>query len=259
MKQIEVSEYLNKVVRLPIVRIDRSEFLKKELIKYCDSQTIELAIDNNPAYAGIDKSIIDSIAKNSIKYETRRVSVLSFGLGIPSSIPGLTATMAATIPADISQYFIATLRITQKLAYLYGFQEFEIKENSIDDETMNELIIFMGAMYGVQQANTALKAIAENAAAQFAKDLSKKALTKTFYYPIVKSISQKLGYSMTREIFSKSVSKGIAVVGGVISGGLSYATFKPCCYRLKNILSEYSLCDPEYYSDSSSNGSGLPL
>jgi len=38
--------------------------------------------------------------------------------------------MAATIPADIVQYYGYTLRAMQKLLYLYGFSEIESDEEN---------------------------------------------------------------------------------------------------------------------------------
>jgi hypothetical protein len=41
---------------------------------------------------------------------------------------------------------------------------------------------------------------------------------------------------MTTQTFAKGVSKLVPVVGGVINGGLTFTTFKPCSYRLKKEL-----------------------
>ena len=39
---------------LPMVHIDRKKFLFKELIKFCPKEQVDIAIENNPAYAGIE-------------------------------------------------------------------------------------------------------------------------------------------------------------------------------------------------------------
>lgn len=57
--------------------------------------------------------------------------------------------MVATVPADLVQYFGFILRILQKLAYLYGFPDFELKSDSIDDATLNQVLVFTGVMFGV--------------------------------------------------------------------------------------------------------------
>lgn len=119
---------------------------------------------------------------------------------------------------------------------------------------MNEMLIFMGVMFGVESANGGVKMLAEAAASRVSKTLAQKALTKGTIYPIVKKILQTLGVKMTKEIFAKSVSKVVPVVGGVVSGGLSYATFKTCCYRLQKNFKSLNLSDPDFYH---SDGKGI--
>jgi len=54
---------------------------------------------------------------------------------------------------------------------------------------------------------------------------------------------------MTKEIFSKSVSKVIPIIGGVTSGGLTYITLKPMANKLKDHLCHLQWSDPNYYAD----------
>ena len=85
------------------------------------------------------------------------------------------------------------------------------------------------------------------------KKLMKAALTKGAVYPIVKSVAKWFSVSMTKEIFAGFFKKAIPVVGGVIGGGLTFATFKPCCYRLKDALSDTMLSNPEHVSNEMEN------
>ena len=239
---ITPEEIIAQAAKLPIARVDRSVFLRKELIKHYPEETVKLAIEKNPAYAGIDKYTINKIANQVIQYETNKVSGISFAAGLPGG-----AAMAATIPADIAQYFAFTLRAMQEIAYLYGFEEFNFENDSIDSNTMNEIMIFLGVMFGVQSANSGVKIIAQAATQKVSKTLANKALTKTTIYPIVKKVAQALGLRMTKQIFADGVSKVVPVIGGVAAGGLTYATFKPNCLRLKHSFWNLNLCDVEFY------------
>lgn len=229
---------------LPMVHIDRKKFLFKELIKFCPKEQVDIAIQNNPAYAGIELSIIDKIAKSCINYETNKVSTISFAAGIPGGL-----TMAATIPADITQYFAHILRILQKLIYLYGWEEILPEDGKIDDDTSNMLTLFVGVMFGVNGAANTITKISASAAQKASKDIAAKALTKGTIYPIVKKIAQVLGVKMTKDIFAKGVSKVIPIVGGVASGGLTYVTYKPMAYKLKKHLATLKWCDVNYYNN----------
>lgn len=229
-------------MKLPIVKVNREKFLHKELIRYYSEDVVNIAIKKNPAYAGIEKERINEISKQVINYETNKVSAISFVAGMPGGI-----AMAATVPADIAQYFGYMIRVMQKLAYLYGFEDFELNEETISDETLNQIMVFLGVMFGVQGANAGVKKIAEAAAKKVSKSLAQKALTKGTVYPVVKKIAQAVGIRMTKQIFAESVSKVVPVIGGVVTGGLSYVTFKPCAKKLKNSFKDLYLCDPHYY------------
>lgn len=71
------------------------------------------------------------------------------------------------------------------------------------------------------------KLLGEVAMKSVAKKVAAKALTKTWYYPIVKKIASMLGQKIVKTTFSKGVSKAVPLIGGAISGGLTFATFKP--------------------------------
>lgn len=76
-----------------------------------------------------------------------------------------------------------------------------------------------------------------------------KALTKGTIYPIVKSVSKWFGVKMTKGVFAEFFKKAIPVVGGVLGGGLTYATFKPCCEKLRKVLKDTMLSNPNYRVD----------
>lgn len=244
VKDIKTEDIIQQAVKLPVVRVNREKFLYKELIKYYPEDIVRLAINKNPAYAGIQRKRINEISRHVINYETNKVSAISFATGIPGGF-----AMAATVPADIVQYFGFMIRTMQKLAYLYGFSDFELNEEEVNDETMNQIMIFLGIMFGVQGANAGVKKIAEAAAKKVSRSLTQKALTKGTVYPIVKKIAQAVGIRMTKQIFAEGVSKIVPVIGGVVTGGLSYVTFKPCAKKLKNSFKELPLSDPNFYKE----------
>ena len=154
--------------------------------------------------------------------------------------------MAATLPADILQYYGYMLRAAQKLMYLYGFQEINTdeKNQTFDTETLNILILCMGAMYGAAGANTALKSIARALACGVEKKLINAALTKGTIYPIVKSVAKWFGKNMTKQVFAGFFKKAIPLIGGVVGGGITFVTFSACCNKLKESLQDTMLSNP---------------
>ena len=241
-KYITPEEIIAQVIKLPVARVDRAEFLHKELIRYYSEETVKTAIEYNPAYAGIDKQRINIIANKVIQHETNKVSGVSFAAGLPGGF-----ALAATIPADAVQYFAFTIRAIQEIAYLYGFDEFDFEDEEIDSYAMDQILIFLGAMYGVQGVDDSIRVIAETAAQKTSKALANEALTKTAIYPVVKKVAKELRRKIAKRIYVKGASKIVPVIGGAVSGGLTYASFKPNCMRLKRSLRDLELCDVEFY------------
>lgn len=243
--RVDLEDVIILGMKTPGIKIKREDFLRKELEKNYPKDTVDIAVASNPATAGINVEEIDKIADEVIKYERVCVSGISAALGAPGGV-----AMVATIPADIAQYYGYMLRATQKLLYLYGFPEIITDENgqTFDTETMNILVLCMGVMYGAAGANNAIKGVAKALATGVEKQLMKQALTKGTIYPIVKSVSKWFGVKMTKEVFAGFFKKAIPVVGGVIGGGLTFVTFKPCCDKLKKSLRDTRLADPNVES-----------
>lgn len=239
--QVTIDDVIIMALKIPGIKINREEFLKKEFSRYYSDKIVRDIIEKNPLYANIPIEIVDKIAKDVIQAERLCVSGISTALSIPGGF-----AMVATLPTDIAQYYGYMIRTMQKLLYLYGFPEIDTTEGQLlDSATMNTLIICMGVMYGVAGANTALKSMAKALGLGVEKKLINAALTKGTIYPIVKSVAKWFNVRMTKEIFAGFFKKSIPVVGGVIGGGITYATFKPCCERLKNTLKDTRLSNPD--------------
>lgn len=235
---------LKGAMSIPGVRIDRETFLFSELKKYYDTDVVQNAIENNPAYAGIDEAVIDRIATESITFETNKVSAISFAAGMPGGF-----AMLGTVPADTAQYFAHVLRILQKLVYLYGWDDLFDENGMMDAETSNLLTLFLGIMFGVQEAGKLLTQLSLKMAPTLCKRIAAKPLTKGFVYPIVKKVAALIGAKMTKDIFAKGVSKIVPLIGGAASGGLTYITYRPMANKLKNYLSGLDMANPEYYRE----------
>ena len=247
-KEIQPAQVFEDVLaaaaKMPGVHIDRESFLRSSLKKYCDDATIEKAIKESPAAAGIPLASIKRLANDSINYETAKVTAISTAAGIPGGL-----AMIGTVPADTAQYFAHVLRIAQKLAYLYSWPSLFDENDQMDDATKSLLTLFIGVMFGAQAAADAVGKVAEIVGAAVVRRLPQKALTQGVIYPIVKKVAVYLGVQMTKETFAKGVGKIVPVVGGVVSGGITLATFRPMSAKLRNYLSKLPLANPDSHQD----------
>lgn len=238
--RVDTEDIIVLGLRIPGVHIDREEFLRKQFMKNYANDVIQDAVKFNPAHAGITVEEIDNIADQVIQYERNCVSGISLALGVPGGV-----AMVATLPTDIAQYYGYMLRAIQKLLYLYGFPEINVENGvNIDDETMNLITLCLGVMYGVEGSVASIKILSNALGKGVEKKLLQKALTKGTFYPIVKKISRWFSVCMTKQVFAGFFRKAIPVVGGVVGGGITYLSFKPCCDNLKKSLQDTALCNP---------------
>ena len=155
---LNIQDVIILAIKTPGVHVTREKFLRKEPFKNYPPEVVDDAIARTPALAGIPVEEISKIADEVINYERVCVSGISTALGMPGG-----AAMTATIPADFVQHYGYTLRAVQKLLYLYGFPEIDSDEEgvSLDSETVNRIIICLGVMNGVAEANNAIKGLAK--------------------------------------------------------------------------------------------------
>lgn len=236
---------ITTAIQIPGVKVNRELFLREQFQKE-SKETIEHIIEVGPVKAKIGRKKIKKLADRILKDRTAKSSAASFAAGIPGGL-----AMAATIPADMMQFYGISLRVAQEIAYLYGESDLW-SEGSVDsDKVMNQLILYCGVMFGVNGAAHTIRIISSQMAKQALKKLPQQALTKTFYYPIIKSIAKALGLKMTKDVFAKGVSKAIPIIGGVISGGITLATMFPMGNRLIDALDEahFDYTEEEFKED----------
>ena len=58
-----------------------------------------------------------------------------------------------------------------------------------------------------------------------------------------------LGQRMVKATFANGISKVVPVIGGVVSGGLTLATFKPMAHKLKKHLSTMAHMSPKEFAE----------
>ncbi|WP_157276509.1 SHOCT domain-containing protein [Paenibacillus sp. Soil766] len=222
---------LVNALKVPGVKVNRKEFLAHTLADYANSEQFAVVLDKGPVEAGIPLNIINKVAKSLIEKRTMQSTAVSFAAGLPGGL-----AMAATIPADTLQFFGVALRMAQELAYLFGYKNMWDQDKLDSERVKGELTIFLGVMFGVGGSASALKILSAKLSQQVLKKLPQQALTKTVYYPIIKKVAAAIGIKITKKTFAQGISKAIPVIGGIISGGLTYASMKPMGNRLRETL-----------------------
>ena len=229
---LSLTDMITTAIQLPGVKVNREEFLRVQFKKE-SLENLTRIIEVGPVRAGYDRAIIRKMAQKTVNDRTVFSTAASFATGLPGGL-----TMAAAIPADLMQFYAVALRLAQELAYLYGEPDLWNGERPDDDRITNQLILYCGVMLGASGAAQAVRVLSSSLAKQMLKKIPQKALTKTFYYPIVKSIVKAFGGKMTKNVLAKGVSKAVPIIGGVVSGGITFATMRPMGMRLVDTLDE---------------------
>lgn len=230
-KDFVIENVISNAIKIPLVKVDRNNFLKECFAT--KNVDLDLIVEEGPVKAGCSQEMLSQIANKIVLDRTSKSSLMSFVAGVPGGL-----AMAATIPADMLQFFGVALRLAQEISYLYGAED--LWENgSVDNEKVNsQLIMYLGTMFGVSGAVSSIRFISSQVAKQTLKKLPQQALTKTVWYPVVKQIGKLIGIKVTKSTVAKGVSKAIPIVGGFISGGLNFASMLPMGKRLIKTLDE---------------------
>ena len=218
-------------LKLPGIKVDRDDYLKDVFSSYGDISNLA---DKRPMDV-FDVVIVDKVAKATINKHLLGVTGTSTIAGIPGGF-----AMIGTIPADITQYYYHVVIVAQKLGYIYGWPDLLDEKQQFSEASRNILTLFVGVMLGAGAANKAVTEVGKKLSMQVAKRLPQQALTKTAYYPIIKQVGKWIGMKVTKETFAKGASKFIPILGGVLSGGLTFFTFKPMANKLHAKLKEDS-------------------
>lgn len=219
---------INESLKLPFIKVDRSDFLTKTFSNKIDDMP-KLFKEGPQAF--FSKEELDRIASNVINSNVLESSLISFASGLPGGV-----AIAATVPADMAQFYGYSLKLAQEISYVYGYQNIWTNQDELTEDAKNTLIIYLGIMFGVSSAGSTIRILSNKLALQALKQLPNKTLTKHLYFTILKKVLAIFGAKLTKATFAKGVSKVIPVVGGVLSGSMNYLSLKPMANNLKDEL-----------------------
>jgi len=216
--------------KIPFVRVDRNEFLKEQ---FQESPYLEEILKLGPQ-AVLSQATLRKHANKVVASNTTKTALVSFASGIPSNL----LMMMPAGAADVVQYFGFAMRMAQQISYLYGEDElFESKgAPDLSDEAKIRVMAYLGGMFGAAGAAALIANTSQKVGAQIGKKVAAKALTKTFWYPVLKKTGTMLGAEVTKKTVEKTITKAVPVLGGAVSGGIAWVSFRPMGTRLIDVF-----------------------
>lgn len=227
---ITLESVISTAIQLPGVKVSRESFLREQFSGEPE-ETVQSILEQGPVQAGWGRDALKAMAQKIVSERT----ALSTGASFLAGLPGGFAA-AATIPADVIQFYGAALRIAQELAYLYGEKDMWDGGKPDDSRVTDQLILYCGVMLGADGAAQAVRVMSSPLAKQFLHKLPQGTAAKSFHLPVVKSVVKWFGVNVAKGLLAKSASKMIPLVGGFISGGITFATLRPMGQRLADTL-----------------------
>ena len=235
MKEITIDVWAivsELIERVPGLLINREAFLRDVFRDKLSPDQLNRVVELGD-YGDVSLDMLDSAANSCINKTRLTTSGASFVAGLPSSLP----TLPATVTADITKSFAFYVRISQQLSYIYGEANDFTKMQ--DDDRMTKLLLYIGAMFGIEAASQVLALMSYNAGRILAKKFGQVAVTKVLNgvpWKVARTIAKMLGVKLTKGVVQKGISKVVPVLGGVVSGALTYATFGPMAKKLQCAL-----------------------
>lgn len=222
---------LRASLSIPGARVDREAFLRRELSNRVSGAIVDRAVEVGPSRAGVPAATVKRIATACIARHRLGVSASSFASGLPGGW-----WMLASLPGDLTQFYWHVVTVAQNLAYLHGWPELLRDGDDIDDETLHFLTLFVGVMHGVAGAAKIISEISEAIGKEVAQRLPRMALTKWGMYGVAKEVAKWIGIRLTKTTIARAASKAVPIVGGLISGGLTWFAFASMSRRLQGHL-----------------------
>ncbi|MDY4413277.1 MAG: hypothetical protein SPE43_02715 [Ruminococcus sp.] len=225
---------IDVAISIPGVKVNREEFLKKELRGKVSKDVIDDAIKVGTVKAGVPKEVAEKIAENLINSKCILTSAVSFATGIPGGLVGLLG--GSTV--DIAQFFGNFFNLAQKLMYIYGYKDV----SELDSSQTDIMIAMLGAASGVEAAqifiSKQLPKLAEKIAASLIARESAKGIFKKIADKVLVVFGKKGIALFTKGEVAKIIGKSVPLVGGLLSGALNLITFKPMANQLNKYLKE---------------------
>lgn len=219
-------DIFDKLLNTPGIRVNRNSFLTKTYSN-CTPEELTTIIKDGPQIIFSTQDLV-STSKHIVISDTEKSSVASFVAGLPSNV----LIMAGTGTADVIQYYAFALRMAQKIAYIFGQPSVFNDDGSISEDGKRDITIYLGVMLGVAAANSGLIFISKGLGKTAGKKIMQTAVTRTMWYPLIKKIGSAVGIKITKQATSKALTKAVPIIGGIASGALTFATFKPMGNRL---------------------------
>lgn len=157
-KSFDLANVIETAIQVPGVKVNRETFLR-ERFKNKSPEELNEIIELGPVDAKCSRKELRKMADRIVSERTLFSTGASFVAGLPGGL-----ALAASIPADLIQFYAVTLRLAQEVAYLYGEQDLWSGEWLDSEKVTNQLILYCGVMLGASGASQMVRVVSSSLA-----------------------------------------------------------------------------------------------
>ena len=220
---------LNLILQSDAVRVSRAEWLTDTLYPFLSISELE-QLSTAPPNRFLSIKVLNHIANQEIRRHTELLAIGSVG----SSLTGCISTWVG-IPVELAQYSINLVVLSQKLAYLYGWDDF-LSFRTVTTETKARITFLMGSMLGIREADELLR----NACRLYDHQVSATPMPHvgkcSTIDKILLEISKKLLILSAKGGITTFIARKTPLIGATLGASSSYILIKPSLIRLKVLL-----------------------
>ncbi len=221
---------LQNAMKLPKIQLDRASWYTKVLSPYVSEQTLGRALTTSPARAGIEHPTLSQVAQATLRAHRRGVTTLSLVTGLPGGV-----ALAGALPADLAQFLWHLIQVAQKLTALYGWPPLFVSPKSLTADETLLLTVFLAQMFGSERADKLLQEIQQSYRDE-SGPLPRDPIASYHLKEEAQYMYEWMGINAAREGLTKTLARVVPVLGGLLSGGLSYLAFTKMGQRLHTLL-----------------------
>jgi hypothetical protein len=218
---------------IPFVKIDREEFLIRELTQICTTEQVNIAIESSPQIAGVAKEELIIIGKRCLVQHIYQTAIMSFIAGLPGGI-----FMIFTLPLDVLQFYWNVKQVIQKFLYLFGWPNIYCDKNKLNEDFSLRITKLFGIMFGSKEATLLIAGLSKKIAAHIIYRFPQQTLTRYGILNLAIQLAKWVGIILTKETLTEVIYKLVPFIGGFISASISLVLMKAMTGKLLNHLTE---------------------
>lgn len=220
---------LDFVLGANMAQVNRVEWLTDTLYPFLSITELE-QLATEPPHRFLSVKVLNHIANQEIRRHTELLAMGSAG----SSLTGCIATWVG-IPTELAQYSVNLVLLIQKLAYLYGWNDF-YSYGAVTAETKARITFMMGSMLGIREADALLRNACRSYQGQVSITPMPYVGDRSPIDKVIVEISKRLLVLSAKGGITAWIGCKAPLIGVTLGASTSYLLVKPSLVRLKVLL-----------------------